>query len=140
MSKLNNKGLTLLEVIITITVIITGVLMLTKLFPIAFKVGESAKQSTVATNLAQAKLEEMFYLDYDNISIGTIEAKQRMSVDPANPFYNYQRETITEYIDQNLETSVVDTGMKKITVNSYWNSSLLSLEKSVQLTLIISEK
>jgi len=117
-----------------------GILALVNLFPLAFKVNTLAKQSTVATNLAQAKIEEMFYLDYDNISIGTIEAKQRMSTDSDNPFYYYQRETIVEYVDGNLNTSATETGIKKITVNCYWDNALLLTEKNIQLAILISEK
>lgn len=140
MSKLNNKGISLLEATITIAVIMLGILMLSKVFPVAFQVGRSAEQATIATNLSQAKLEEMFYLDYDNISIGTIETKARLSSNPASPFYGYQRETVVDYVDSSLNTSVTETGMKRITVNTYYNSSRLSTEKSVELILLISEK
>lgn len=140
MLKLNNKGIGLIEVMVTITVILIGIIAVARIFPIAFKVGKSAEQATIATNLAQSKIEEMFYLDYDNISIGTVEAKARLSADPDNPFYFYQRETLVEYVDENLDTSGSETGMKKITVNAYWNSALLTTEKNVQLVLIISEK
>ena len=97
MSKLNNQGITLLEAMITIVVIMIGVLTLANIFPIAFRVGESAQQATLATNLAQAKLEELFSLNYDNIAIGTIEVKGRLSANPSDYLYNYQRETLNQY-------------------------------------------
>ena len=140
MSKLNNQGITLLEAMITIVVIMIGVLILANIFPIAFKISESAKQATIATNLAQAKLEELFSLNYDNIAIGVIEVNERLSADPNNYLYDYQRETLTEYVDQNLQTSVSETDLKKMTVNVYYKSSALKTEKSVQLTSLISKK
>jgi Tfp pilus assembly protein PilV len=140
MSKLNNKGITIIEAIVTITVLLMGILVLVRLFPIALQIGRSAEQATIATNLAQAKIEEVFSTDYYNISVGTIETRQRMSSDISNPFYWYEREAIVEYVDGNLNTSVVDLGIKKIIVNTYWKSALLSLDKNVQLTLLISEK
>ena len=140
MSKLNNQGITLLEAMITIVVIMIGVLTLANIFPIAFRVSESAQQATLATNLAQAKLEELFSLNYDNIAIGTIEVKGRLSADPSDYLYNYQRETLTEYVDQNLQTSGSATDLKKITINVYYRSAALKTEKSVQLTSLISKK
>jgi len=140
MSKLNNQGITLLEAMITIVVIMIGVLTLANIFPIAFRVGESAQQATLATNLAQAKLEELFSLNYDNIAIGTIEVKGRLSANPSDYLYNYQRETLTEYVDQNLQTSGSATDLKKITINVYYRSAALKTEKSVQLTSLISKK
>ena len=140
MSKLNNRGITLLEAMITIVVIMIGVLTLANIFPVAFRVGESAQQATLATNLAQAKLEELFSLNYDNIAIGTLEVKSRLSADPNDYLYDYQRETLTEYVDQNLQTSATATDLKKITINVYYQSAALKTEKSVQLTSLISKK
>jgi Tfp pilus assembly protein PilV len=140
MSKLNNKGISLLEAAITIAVIMLGILVLSKVFPVAFQAGKSSEQATIATNLAQSKLEEMFYLDYDNISTGTIEAKQRLAADSSNPFYHYQRETIIDHVDINMNTSQTATGLKRITVNTYYNSPLTSAERTIQLILLISEK
>ena len=45
-----------------------------------------------------------------------------------------------EYVDQNLQTSVSETDLKKMTVNVYYKSSALKTEKSVQLTSLISKK
>ena len=140
MSKLNNQGITILEAMITIVVIMIGVLTLANIFPVAFKIGESAKQATIASNLAQAELEELFSLNYDNIAVGTIETKARLSADPSSYLYNYQRETLAEYVDQNLQTSASATDLKKITVNVYYQSIVLKTEKSVQLTSLISKK
>lgn len=141
MNKKNiNHGFTLIEVIVAITVLAVGILSLTEIFPFALKISRSAEQQTVAVNLAQAKIEEMFYLDYENISTGTIEARQRMSDEPANPFYYYERETLAEHVDGDLNTSVTETGMKKITTTVYWDSPFFVNEKNTELSIIISEK
>lgn len=140
MSKLNNQGITLLEAMITIVIIMIGVLTLANIFPIAFKIGQSAQQATIASNLAQAKLEELFSLNYDNIAIGTLEAKGRLSTDLNNYLYNYQRETLSEYVDQNLQTSASATDLKRITVKVYYQSTALKTEKNVQLNSLISKK
>lgn len=140
MLKLNNKGITLLEAMVTIVVIMIGILALTKIFPIAFRIDKTSEQSTIAANLAQAKLEDLFYLDYDNLLIGTMEAKNRISNDPSSYLYNYQREVLVEYVDGNLQTSVTETDLKKVTVNIYWYNQVLKIEKSTQLISLIVKK
>ncbi|MFA5029256.1 MAG: prepilin-type N-terminal cleavage/methylation domain-containing protein [Patescibacteria group bacterium] len=138
--KTNTYGFTLIETVVTLAVLLIGILAIVGIFPLALKINKSAEQTTIATNLAQAKIEEMFYLNYENIDLGTIEAKHRLSSDQANPFYYYQRQTVTEYVDGDLEYSVAETGIKKITVTVFWHSPLLSLEKNTSLMLLISKK
>lgn len=134
------KGITMLEAVMAIAVLIIGILSLVEIFPLSLKIGKNAEQSTIATNLAQAKIEEIFYLDYDNIPIGTIESRIKMSDNPENPFYQYERETVAEYVDGNLNNSISETGLKKITTTVFWNSPILSTEKEVELNILISEK
>ncbi|MBI5765667.1 prepilin-type N-terminal cleavage/methylation domain-containing protein [Candidatus Falkowbacteria bacterium] len=139
-TKFYSTGFTLLEVMIAITILIIGILAVARIFPLALKVAKSAEQATIAINLAQAKIEEIFYLDYDNIPIGAIEAKHRLADDMQNPFYYYQRQTVAEYVDSDLNYSATETGLKKITVTAYWRSSVLALEKSRDLIILISKK
>jgi len=140
MLKLNNRGITLLEAMITILVIMIGILSLVKIFPIAFKINKASEQSTIATNLAQAELENLYYLNYDNIAVGTLEAKHRLALDVNDPLYNFQREVLIDYVDSNLTVSAAETNLKKMTVNIYWYSPALKLEKTTQLSSLISKK
>lgn len=140
MLKSNNKGITLLEAMITIAVIMIGVLSLTKMFPIAFKIGKVSEQSTIASNLAQAEIEDLFSLNYDNLTTGTMETKHRLSLNPNDQLYNYQREVLIEYVDSNLQPSATETNLKKVTVNIYWYNTVLKIEKNTQLTSLISKK
>ncbi|MEK7167647.1 MAG: prepilin-type N-terminal cleavage/methylation domain-containing protein [Patescibacteria group bacterium] len=140
MSKHFKKGFTIIEAMIAIAVLTIGILAVVKIFPVALQISKSAEQATVAINLAQAKTEELFSLGYDNIGIGTIEAKTRLSSDPDNPFYPYQRETTAGYVDEDLQNSVSDTGMKKITVTVFWRHPLLLGEKHVDLETLISQQ
>lgn len=141
MSKSNNQqGLTMLEAAITIAVLLIGILTIVQVFPLSFKLGKTAEQSTVAVNLAQAKIEELFYLDYDNIGVGTIETKHQLSDNPDNPFHYYQRQTVVEYVDQNLNYSAIETELKKITVTVYWYHPILKYENSQEAIILISKK
>ncbi len=140
MLKSNNKGITLLEAMITIMVIMIGILSLAKIFPVAYKINKTSEQSTVAANLAQAEIENLYYLSYDNIPLGTVEAKHRLSDITTDQLYNFQREVLTEYVDGNLSTSISDTGLKKISVIIYWYNPSLKIEKSTELISLISKK
>ena len=136
----NQQGLTMLEAAITIAVLLIGILTIVQVFPLSFKLGKTAEQSTVAINLAQAKIEELFYLDYDNIGVGTIETKHQLSDNTDNPFHYYQRQTTVEYVDQNLSYSASETELKKITVMVYWYHPILKYENSQEAIILISKK
>lgn len=140
MLKLNNKGITLLEAMITILVIMIGLLSLAKIYPIAFKLNKTSEQATIASNLSQAKIEDLYYLGYDNLTIGTFEAKQRLSADPNDQLYNFQREVLVEYVDSDLQTAITETNLKKITINIFWHNPSLNIEKNTQLISLISNK
>lgn len=136
----NQEGISIIEAMLAVAVLMIGVLTVINIFPAALKISKSAEQETVAANLAQAKIEEMFSLGYDNIAIGTIEAKHRLSADSANPFYNFQRQTITSYVDSNLADSITATGLKKVSVTVYWIMPSLGIEKNSTFSVLISQR
>jgi len=136
----DQRGLSLIEAMLAVVVLMIGVLVAVDLFPAALKISKNAEQATIAANLAQSKIEEMFSLGYDNISVGTVEAKHRLSSDSANPFYNFQRQTDTSFVNGNLAYSAAPTGLKKITVTVYWVTPHLGVEKSLPISVLISEK
>jgi len=123
-----------------IAILSIGLLIIIRIFPLTAKMSKTAEQSTIAANLAQAKIEEMFALGYDNITIGTLESKHRLGSTIDNPFYQYQRQTITEYVDGNLNHSATETGLKKISVTVYWTSQTTGLERSLPVNVLISQK
>jgi hypothetical protein len=125
---------------LAVAVLMIGILVTINIFPAALKISKNAEQETVAANLAQAKIEEMFSLGYDNIIIGTIEAKHRLSADSANPFYDFQRQTVTTYVDGNLADSAAATGLKKISVTVYWIAPSLGIEKNSTFSVLISQR
>ena len=144
-SKIKNQlGISMVEAVVCIFLVVLIITTMVKLFPIALKLGSDASEVTIATNLAQAKIEESFYNDYDGLVIQTsttyIESKHRLSSNPANPFYAYSRQTTVEYVDSNLNHSNTETGIKKVDTIVYWQSPILRKEKSVELKLLISKK
>jgi Tfp pilus assembly protein PilV len=140
MLKYNNKGVSLVEAMVSVAILATGLLSIATLFPLIIKTSKTSEQETMAANLIQAKVEELFNYGYDNLKTGTIEPKSRLSQDPTNPFYNYQREVKIEYLDGNLNNSTSETGLKKITVTVYYNTSHLNLERALPVTVLIVKK
>lgn len=136
----NNYGISLLEAIIAIAVLALAILSITQVFPLVLKMSRIAEQTTIAANLAQAQAEYLHYLSYDGITAGVFEARHRLATDPANPFYQYERQTVVNYVDGNLANSATDTGLKKISITIYWQSAYLNKEKSFPLTFLVSEQ
>lgn len=140
MLKSNNQGISIIEAVLATAVLAIGILSIITLFPMALKISRGAEQETVAANLAQGKIEEIFSLGYENIATGTIEERHRLSTDPANPFYNYERQTVSQLVDGDLNNSVTDLGLKKITVTMYWQTPNLDVAKELPVSILISQK
>lgn len=107
----HQNGISLIETLIALTILIIGVLAIVQLFPLGLKASQQAKNITLATNLAQAKIEEIISEEYDQVSIGN-------AYEPSlgNDFSNYSRLTIVQYVDQNLNQIIEDQGLKKVEV------------------------
>lgn len=132
------KGFTIIEILVSMIILTIGVLAVVILFPSGFRLSAVSKEMTVATNLAQEKMEEKFALTYENLTVGT-EAKQRVSSDPNNPFYPYQRETKVFYVNpSNLSLSQTDSGLKEIEVTVFFQER--GQEKTITLRNLKAKK
>jgi Tfp pilus assembly protein PilV len=139
----HDNGFTLWEVMVAMTVLIIGILSLARLFPLAMKVSIAAEQMTIAINIAQAKVEEILYLGYENIPCdgNLVETKRSLSTDPTNPFYYYQRQIACQYVNgDDLSPATEDTGIKKVTVTVYWDSLILAKEKSRDVIILVNKQ
>ncbi len=136
----NQIGFSLVEIMVSISILSTVFISLMYSYPLGLSLNKNAENATIASYLAQGKLEELHSLGYDNINIGTIESKQRISTDPSNYLYYFQRETITEYVDSNLQTSITDQGLKKLLTTIYYTESSSKQEKSYNITTLISQR
>lgn len=133
------KGFTLVESAIAIVVLLIGLLAVIQFFPFGIEIIGNANNRTIASNLALSKIEEIRSETYDDISTGTLETKSRMSSDPDSYLYDFQRETIVEFVDSDFNTSVSDVGLKKITVNVYWQSAIINSEKSININSVVAD-
>lgn len=142
------KGFTIIELLVAIFILVVGIVGVLNAFPLGVQVARSAKMATVATYLAQEKIEEIISKSYDSILCygETLppceESKARVSASFSSPFYHYWRKTRIDYVDpaDGLSTTTNNTGIKKIKVTVYWKSPLKVIEDSIKITTLISEK
>ena len=115
----NNKGFTLIEVLVAMVILSVGLLGTAALITGIINGNKVSNRITTATTLAQDKMEYIKSVGYSN---AVSETRAFMS----SPYNKYER-----------EVTVVDnspsSGMKTVTVEVYWESN-----KSVTLKTILS--
>ena len=136
----NKKGLSLIEIMVAFSILVVAFIGLVQSFPFGLAINKSGENATIASYLAQAKIEELASLGYSNINVGIIEVKHRLSDDSTNYLYNFQRQTEVNYIDSDLVECVGDQGMKKISATIYSINAFSKQEESYNITTLISER
>jgi len=134
------NGIGLIEVIISITVLAIGLLGLLQAFPTGTEAGKDIEFASIASYLAQSRLEELATLQYEDIAEGTLETDVHVNPDTNSPFYNFLRTTTVAYLDENLDPNVTDLGLKKITITITWPPVLDGDPQSTQLVTMISDR
>jgi len=135
-----NKGFSLIEVVVSISIVTFALFSMLVLLPFSLRVNRSSANLTQATYLAQAAIENSLSISYENLNAGTIESKAKLSADASNFLYNFERETTVAYVDANLNNSVSDIGLKKVSTTVYWQDPADETEKTYTLTTLISQK
>lgn len=131
------KSFTLIELLIVIFVLTVGIIGVISMFPMGIQTGKSAQIATVATSLNQGKIEEIIFKSYGEISVGsTTEAYGEIS-----NFEFYKRVTEVNYYDP-VNSTVIDSdsGIKRIEVTVFWQSSLGGSEKNINIVSLISKR
>jgi Tfp pilus assembly protein PilV len=136
----NQIGLSIIEIMVAFSILVVAFIGLVQSFPFGLSINKAAENATIASYLAQGKIEEMISLGYDNINVGVLEAKQRLSDNEDNYLYHYQRRIEVSYVDSNLDNSVSDTGMKKISVIIYYTNSLSKTEKNYRIETLVVKR
>ena len=135
--KFCRSGFTLIETLIAISILMIAVLSVIQLFPLGLKASTQAKNITVATNLAQAKMEEIISDDYDNLTIGTTTEPSLSTIDP--DFSNFTRVTVINYVNGDLAIVGQDFGLKKVEVYVGWTSPFSGENSTTSLITLINE-
>ena len=115
----NNKGFTLIEVLIAMVILSIGLLGTAALITGIINGNKVSNRITTATVLAQDKMEEIKRIGYSS------ENEPRAVL--SSPYNNYEREVT------GLDVESPAANMKTVTVTVYWESS-----KSVSLQTILS--
>lgn len=131
------KGFTIIEVVIAIGIFGIAVLGIMGYFALSTQFVSYARQTTIASNLAQEVVEETIAQPYDSLTVGN-GTRIAFSTDSTNPYYAYQKQLNISYVNSDLSTSATDLGLKKIEVFVYWQAT--SGEKNVQMATLLSKK
>lgn len=126
------KGFTLVEAMVAVFILTVGISAILVIFPSGLRIVRSSKMATVATHLAQEKIEEIISQPYADISS---EAEQTLS----SPFNAYSRETEVVCFDPNgglVPNCPDDTGIKEIKVIVSWGIT----DKKIELTTLIKQR
>lgn len=132
-------GFTMIELAVSIMILSVSFFALWQALPFSLKIIKTSENTTKASYLAQAKLEEIRSLGYDNCGLGTIEPKQRLG-SSTSYLYNFQRETNIDYIDTDFATSTTDTGMKLVNIKIYHINSLSKNENTYEINTLITKR
>lgn len=134
---MRKEAFTLIEILIAIFILSMGIAGVLAMFPAGNKIEKSAQILTIASQLAQAKIEENVSKSYNEIIIGTTtEEYGSISEYP----YLKTLVRINYYDPLSSAYADIDSGVKKIEVFIFWKSSFDSSEKSSRLESLISEK
>lgn len=138
--KNNQTGISLLELSIAIMILTTSLIPLTQAFPYSAKIINSAKNDTMASYLAQEKIEEIISIGYENIGIDTIETRHSLGTATSSYLYIFERESVISYVDADLQNSLSDTGLKKINTTIYYTDKISNNEKTFTITTLLVAK
>ena len=114
----NNKGFSLLEVLVALSILSVAVFSIVRLFPFSMNATKQSEQKTLAVNFAQAKIEELISQGYEQINVGTVIEESLSTID--NDFSEFKRITRVKYLDSSLNETQTDLGLKLIETDIVW--------------------
>ena len=132
----NRKGFSLIEIMVAIMILGTSYIGIIQAFPYAMSIIKTAENETIASFLAQEKIEEINQMTYAEVTTGAIETRHRLG-GSGDKLYHFERQTDVVYVDSDLNDSVSDTGLKKIITTVYYTNSISKSEKEYTLKTVI---
>ncbi len=113
------KGFTLIEMLIAIILIVSGLVALMQVMSVAIFADSTLEYRLTALNLANEKLEELKDGGYCHANLDPASSPFTEASISGFGFID-QRQWTVDYVDANLNTSVSDTGLKDVTVEVQW--------------------
>ena len=124
----DKKGFTLLEVMVAVVVLAFGLLAIMHLFPIGLRASKISRDTTVASLLAQAKIEELRNTGWASLSSSTTTE----GYGTITNYPQFKRVTTIDYVDV-----VNDPNLKKIVVEVFYKP--YGGERSVKLVTLFTD-
>ncbi len=121
----NKKGFTLLEILVAITLLAVALLGMAGLTAAVMQGNTLSNRLTVASTLAQDRLEDLTKLGYGNTAVVDTTVTENYNTIPNFPFY--KRVTTTD-VDNPA------AGMKTVTVAVFWAADAHSVAPQTILT------
>ena len=116
------SGFGLVEGLVAMSIMAFALVAIIGAIPITLQLNKRAELGSLASVYARAKLEALLTTTYDEVTIGTIEPRTVLSTDPLNPASKLYRTSMVTLVDQNLEGTGNDVGLKKIVVTVDWQN------------------
>ncbi len=121
----NKKGFTLIEILVATTLLATALLGMAGLTAALMQGNNFSNRLTVASTLAQDRMEEMTKLGYGNTAVTDTTVTENYNSIPNFPFF--KRVTTTD-VDNPA------AGMKTVTVAVFWAADAHSVAPQTILT------
>lgn len=146
----NQKGFTLLEIMLSTIIFVGALIPVLNLYSTGFVSSDESEIMTKALNLTRKKMEDIRSFDYEqdliigseSIDIGRftlnyVNCDIRLSDES---FYDGLR-TITQimYVDKDNNISVMDTGLKKIIVTTFCLEKDKKITKKIEFVTLRAE-
>jgi len=153
-SRINNSGVSLAELLIAITLIGIGIMASAEAFKGISKSVQNSKSKSLASNIAQEKMQVIMQKSYYEVLVTTAPAFKTIgsTTFAYDPLYfapeimfeggiRFTRYTDVQVVQENsgaiqiLSPNTPDTGMRQITVTVVWQSELGEKYLSIQSVL-----
>lgn len=133
----SSQGFSLLETTIALAILTIGVIYLVTVFPFGLNAARTSEQSTIAVNLAQAKIEEVISTLYSEVAVSQSVEPSLSALD--SDFAGFSRITTVSLVDEDLGPVTQDVGLKKVMVEVLWQDALKHATSSVSLITLIAD-
>lgn len=130
----------MIEVMVAFSLVTGAFISILQVFPTGLSLNKRSEMASVASYLAQEKIEELWSYGYEDTATGTVESRHRLADDPGDYLYQFQRETAVSYVDSALSATTSDNGIKRISTTIYYIDALDKKEKSYNITTLISQR
>jgi len=140
---ISKAGFTLIEAMVATFIIIVGIVAVLQMFPLSVEQQKMGERATIATELAQGKIEEIISKSYDDILAG----QSTEDYGAISGFSAYKRVIYTTCVNANSQDVLCSYNpsgdpepVKKIEVTVYWKSTLGPIEKNLKISTLVAKK